>query len=80
MSDAVDPLEEDPRLLEGLEIPALCLAGGDDMPDFVASAQRLAEALPRARYQQINDARHLIPLEAPAAFRAALMAFLATSA
>lgn len=80
MSDAVDPLEQDPGLLQSLEIPALCLAGRDDMPDFVTSAQRLAEALPRARYQQIDDARHLIPLEAPKAFRAALLAFLATGA
>jgi pimeloyl-ACP methyl ester carboxylesterase len=80
MTDAVDPLEVDPGLLESLEIPALCLAGHDDMPDFVTSAQRLAEALPRARYQQIDDARHLIPLEAPAAFRAALLTFLATGA
>jgi pimeloyl-ACP methyl ester carboxylesterase len=80
MSDAVDPLEEDPGLLASLEIPALCLAGRDDMPDFVTSAQRLAEALPRGRYQQVDDARHLIPLEAPAAFRAALLTFLATGA
>jgi pimeloyl-ACP methyl ester carboxylesterase len=80
MSDALDPLEDDPGLLASLEPPALCLAGSDDLPDFVTSAQRLAEALPRARYQQIDDARHLIPLEAPAAFRAALLTFLATDA
>jgi pimeloyl-ACP methyl ester carboxylesterase len=80
MSDAVDPLDEDPGLIESLELPALCLAGRDDMPDFVTSARRLSEALPRGRYQQIDNARHLIPLEAPEAFRAALIDFLAASA
>jgi pimeloyl-ACP methyl ester carboxylesterase len=50
------------------------------MPDFVTSARRLSEALPRGRYQQIDNARHLIPLEAPEAFRAALIDFLAASA
>ena len=76
MSDAVDPLEEDPRLIESLELPALCLAGADEMPDFVTSAHRLSAALPGGSYQQIDNARHLIPLEAPEAFRAALTDFL----
>jgi 3-oxoadipate enol-lactonase len=81
VSDAVDPLDEDPRLMQSLELPALCLAGHDDMPDFVTSAHRLSETLPRGSYQQqIDNARHLIPLEAPEAFRAALIDFLAGSA
>lgn len=80
MRDAVDPLDADPGLIESLELPALCLAGRDDMPDFVTSAHRLSEALPRGSYQQIDNARHLIPLEAPEPFRAALIDFLAASA
>jgi pimeloyl-ACP methyl ester carboxylesterase len=80
MHDAVDPLDEDPRLLESLELPALCLAGHDDMPDFVTSAHRLSEGLPRGSYQEIDNARHLIPLEAPEVFRATLIDFLAASA
>jgi pimeloyl-ACP methyl ester carboxylesterase len=79
-SDAADPLEQDPRLIESLEIPALCVAGGDDMPDFVTSARRLAEMLPQGRHACIEGARHLIPLEAPGAFRDLLLDFLATSA
>ncbi len=80
MTDAVDPLDQDPRLIESLELPALCLAGHDDMPDFVTSAHRLSEVLPRGSYQQIDNARHLIPLEAPETFRAALIDFLTASA
>jgi 3-oxoadipate enol-lactonase len=80
MSDAVDPLEQDPGLIESLQLPALCLAGRDDMPDFVTSAHRLSEALPRGSYRQIDNARHLIPLEAPETFRAALIDFLIASA
>jgi pimeloyl-ACP methyl ester carboxylesterase len=56
------------------------LAGRDDMPDFVTSARRLSEALPRGSYRQIDNARHLIPLEAPETFRAALIDFLIASA
>jgi pimeloyl-ACP methyl ester carboxylesterase len=80
MSDAADPLDEDPGLIESLELPTLCLAGRDDMPDFVTSAHWLSETLPGGSYQQIDNARHLIPLEAPDTFRAALIDFLTASA
>ena len=78
--DAVDPLDEDPGLVGSLDIPALCLAGSDDMPDFVSSAKWLADVLPRARYAEIEGARHLAPVETPEAFRALVIEFLATNA
>jgi pimeloyl-ACP methyl ester carboxylesterase len=58
-------------------VPALVAAGESDMPDFVWSAQALADALPHASHHIIAGAGHLAPLETPAAFRELLAGFLA---
>jgi pimeloyl-ACP methyl ester carboxylesterase len=46
------------------------------MPDFLSSAQTLAETLPGSSHQVIAGAGHLAPLERPAAFRSLLEQFL----
>jgi pimeloyl-ACP methyl ester carboxylesterase len=77
VSEAPDPVEEDPDALRRLEIPALVAVGERDMLDFRRAAKALAGGLRRAQLAMIDDAGHLAPLETPAAFRALLLGFLA---
>ncbi|HEY8153850.1 MAG TPA: alpha/beta hydrolase [Myxococcota bacterium] len=74
---AVQPAVEDlaPQLAK-LDRPALILAGETDAPS-VASGRALAAALPRARLVVIPDAGHVVNLQRPEAFNAALLGFLA---
>jgi 3-oxoadipate enol-lactonase len=77
VTEAVDPLEEDPDALTRLEVPVLVAAGEHDKPDFREGAQVLAQRLPSARVELIAGAGHLAPLETPDAFRNLLLSFLA---
>jgi pimeloyl-ACP methyl ester carboxylesterase len=72
-----DPVDEAPERLREIAVPTLVAAGESDMPDFLWSAQSLADAIPGARHQFIPGAGHLAPLEAPDAFRRLLGEFLA---
>ena len=72
-----DPLEDRPELLRGVELPALIAAGEHDMPDFLWSAEQLAQQLPQASHHVIPGAGHLAALETPEAFRGLLGDFLA---
>ncbi|HLY49812.1 MAG TPA: alpha/beta hydrolase [Solirubrobacteraceae bacterium] len=76
VSEAPDPVEADPDLLGGLDMPALVTAGELDMPDFRRSLRSLASVLPQARSALIAGAAHLAPLERPSEFRALLLSFL----
>ena len=71
-----DPLEDDPKLLRTLQMPALVLAGEHDMADFHLSADVLAAELPNARRETIPGAGHLAPLETPEAFRELVLGFV----
>ena len=75
-SEAPDPLEGHPEVLERLAVRTLTAAGEHDMRDFIEGAQQLAQTLPDARYVTIAGAGHLAPLEAPEAFEALLLEFL----
>jgi pimeloyl-ACP methyl ester carboxylesterase len=77
VSEARDPVEEDPDRLTRLDLPALVAAGEHDLPDFRDGAERLAQMLPRARHVVIAGAGHLAPLETPDAFRELVLGFLA---
>jgi len=74
---AVQPSVEElaPRL-GSLDLPALIVAGEADAAS-VATGQELAAALPRARLVLVAGAGHVVNLERPEAFNAALLAFLA---
>jgi pimeloyl-ACP methyl ester carboxylesterase len=74
-SEVPDPAEQ-PDVLASLSIPALVAVGELDMPDFHAAAEELARVLPRARHTVIAGARHLAPLEQPAAFQTLVLDFL----
>jgi len=63
-----------PRLM-GLDVPALIVAGGADQASLEAS-RRLADALPRAQLQVVEGAGHVVNLEKPREFNAALLDFV----
>jgi pimeloyl-ACP methyl ester carboxylesterase len=77
VTEAPDPLEEHPEQLEQITAPTLVAVGAHDMPDFLAAADVMAEAIPNARHELIAHAGHLAPLETPTAFRRLLLDFLA---
>lgn len=56
--------------------PALLIAGEADQTAPPRGMARMAEAIPQARLLVIPGAGHLLPLEAPDAFHAALLDFL----
>lgn len=73
--EARDPLA-DPDDLTHVRVPTLVLCGEHDLPDFREGARLLVRLLPDARREVIDGAGHLAPLETPAAFEAALLAFV----
>jgi 3-oxoadipate enol-lactonase len=75
--DLPDLVEDDPSILERLDIPALVAAGEHDMVDFRRAAETMAAALPRARHVLIEGAGHLAPMETPEVFRKLLLDQLA---
>lgn len=56
--------------------PALLIAGEADVTAPPRGMSRMADAMPHARLVVIPGIGHLLPLEAPDAFHAALLAFL----
>ena len=76
-SEIDDPVEQHPDCLSRLSMPALVAVGEFDMADFREAAQWLADELPDSTHAVIEGARHLAPLEQPAAFDALLRTFLA---
>lgn len=57
--------------------PALVLWGEHEVPQFVGNCERIARAIPGARTVVLDGAGHMSNMDAPAAFDAALLAFLA---
>lgn len=76
MTEAADPVEDDPAVLSSLAVPALVAAGEFDLPDFRAGAEELGRLLPSARSIVIPGAGHLAPLETPELFRDLVVDFL----
>jgi 3-oxoadipate enol-lactonase len=67
----------DLRPLAGaIAAPTLVVCGEEDRPDFIEAAHWLAGRIKSARLVWLAPARHCSILEQPAAFRAALGAFL----
>ena len=58
--------------LGSIAVPALVIAGADDLPTFRAMSDEYAAALPRARKIVLEGVGHLANLEAPEAVNAAL--------
>jgi len=62
--------------LARIDVPALVVVGEHDQP-YLRSAEVLAAKLPRAESVVIADAGHIVNLEQPEAFDAAMLRFLA---
>jgi pimeloyl-ACP methyl ester carboxylesterase len=71
-------VEELAPALARLDVPALVIVGAEDRGSREPSAQ-LAKALPRARLVVVPGAGHVVNLQAPKEFNAALLEFLATA-
>lgn len=63
--------------LSGIAVPTLLIAGERDQAAPLRTMQRMAESIPGAKLVVVPGAGHFVHLEQPAAFRAALMPFLA---
>jgi 3-oxoadipate enol-lactonase len=63
------------RLAE-IRVPTLVLEGGRDVPEFREIGGILAERIPGARLETIEDADHVIPVRRPDAFNRLLLRFL----
>jgi 3-oxoadipate enol-lactonase len=62
---APDPLEEEPEILRQITTPTLLAVGALDIVDFRQAAEVMVDALPHGKKVTVEDAGHLIPLEAP---------------
>ena len=62
--------------LPEIKVPVLVLAGSLDRDAAPAGMRRMADRIPGAAYAELPGAGHLAHLEQPAAFNAALLAFL----
>jgi len=62
--------------LGGIDVPALAVTGEDDPGSTPEMTHRLASALPDCRAVVIPRARHMLPVERPAAFVDSLTTFI----
>jgi 3-oxoadipate enol-lactonase len=70
--------EPDPAVqLADVHMPTLVVVGDQDVEDFLAMAEAAADGIPGARKVVIEGAAHVIALEKPQEFNAALLPFLA---
>ena len=60
-----------------ISVPTLVLTGALDTTAAPEVARKMAERIPGALLQTVPGAGHLLPMEQPAAFNTALLAFLA---
>jgi pimeloyl-ACP methyl ester carboxylesterase len=63
--------------LAGIAVPTLAIAGERDLAAPASVMERMAARIPGADYVVLPRAGHLANLEQPAAFNAAVLAFLA---
>ena len=74
--EAIRDRPDSSSTLATISVPALVVNGEDDAIVPLAEAAALASAIPGARLRAIPQAGHLAPFERPAAFAAAVGAFL----
>jgi pimeloyl-ACP methyl ester carboxylesterase len=63
-------------LLARTEVPVLVVAAREDRVIPAAAQRATADVLPQARYVEIPDAGHMLPLEQPSALAGALRAWM----
>ena len=65
-------LPADPAVLSAISAPVVVLHGSATKPFFIASAQHVADHVPKARIREIHGAGHCAPLTHPQALAEAL--------
>ena len=78
--DDLEELSPEPSAIERLaevKLPTLIIVGSLDLPEKVASAERLATEIGNARYAVIEGAAHMMNMEKPAEFNQLVLDFLA---
>jgi pimeloyl-ACP methyl ester carboxylesterase len=65
-----------PQRLAEIAVPTMVVAGGRDLPGFTAFAREAAEGISGARSTVLEEAGHLLPLEAPDELAAAILEHL----
>jgi 3-oxoadipate enol-lactonase len=71
------PLQRaDVKFLNEIKVPTLILVGEYDIPDVHAVSGALQSGIPNSKRKIISNSGHLIPLEQPEAFNAAVLKFL----
>jgi pimeloyl-ACP methyl ester carboxylesterase len=71
-----EPAPDPAVRLADVRTPTLVVVGDEDVEDFLAMADAGASGIPGARKVVIEGAAHVIALEKPQKFNAALLAFL----
>ena len=72
-----EPAPDPDVRLADVRMPTLVVVGDQDVEDFLAMAEAAAAGIPGARKVVIEGAAHVVALEKPQEFNAALLAFLA---
>jgi 3-oxoadipate enol-lactonase len=72
-----EPAPDPAVRLADVHVPTLVVVGDQDVEDFLDMADEAAAGIPGARKVVIEGAAHVIALEKPQEFNAALLAFLA---
>jgi pimeloyl-ACP methyl ester carboxylesterase len=72
-----EPAPDPAVRLADVHVPTLVVVGDQDVEDFLAMADAAAGGIPGAHKVVIEGAAHVIALEKPEEFNAALLAFLA---
>lgn len=72
-----EPAPDSAVRLADVRVPTLVVVGDEDVEDFLAMADAAAAGIPGARKVVVEGAAHVIALEKPQEFNAALLAFLA---
>jgi pimeloyl-ACP methyl ester carboxylesterase len=62
--------------LDQIQVPTLILIGQHDLHDFHVISDLLLARIPHAQKIQLQDAGHVIPMEASAKFNEVVMEFL----
>ena len=75
---AISELNTESRLPE-IRVPTLVITGENDVSAPIARAQAMAALIPGARLEIVAGAPHMAPLEQPALFNTAVLAFLQTA-
>jgi 3-oxoadipate enol-lactonase len=71
-----EPAPEPAVRLADVRVPTLVVVGDEDVEDFLAMAEAAVTEIPNARKVVIEGAAHVVALERPQEFNAALLAFI----